>query len=584
MVYLSKWSRKLGDLSKEFWWLLEFIGERDFIREKWWWFCWNGWVIEDYWNQIYILFRFGEMEADTKTIKLNTGTLIHKIAVNEFEERWDVESKSLSTTHITIDLSQCSGVEVEGHEGKKEVTESINAMETKSLFVFKLTPPFVLQVGFSVKEEPIPVVNQEKYIRGAIKNTKSKISKMWKDIAKIPFEVMDPEDLAKEISKLGHDHFLDPSFPPDDSSIYDVTNEPTYPLEERPVWKRPTEFMDDTPQLFEGEICPNDIVQGALGDCWFLASIASLAENRALVKRLFISESYNEFGIYKLRICKNGEWVIVTIDDYFPCYLNGGPMFTSSRGNELWVLLLEKAYAKLHGNYCQLRAGFVAHGMMDLAGWPTFKYNFPEDKNDMNKIRKYADDLWRAMADADKRGHNMCAGTPGVDIFTEGGGPKEDHGIVPGHAYSIIQAKEYKNIRLLNVRNPWGEFEWGGAWSDNDSHWTDEMIQAFNPSFDSDDGAFWMSYEDFFMNFDSLTICKTQNWNELRLKGKFIRVQESQNPSNDWVISQFYYSFHLDKRTHIEIGLHQEDQRILGAERRPYLDLSLVILKRSGNI
>ena len=93
-----------------------------------------------------------------------------------------------------------------------------------------------------------------------------------------------------------------------------------------------------------------------------------------------------------------------------------------------------------------------------------------------------------------------------------------------------------------------------------------------------------MSYEDFFMNFDSLTICKTQNWNELRLKGKFIRVQESQNPSNDWVISQFYYSFHLDKRTHIEIGLHQEDQRILGAERRPYLDLSLVILKRSGNI
>lgn len=308
------------------------------------------------------------MEADTKTIKLNTGTLIHKIAVNEFEERWDVESKSLSTTHITIDLSQCSGVEVEGHEGKKEVTESINAMETKSLFVFKLTPPFVLQVGFSVKEEPIPVVNQEKYIRGAIKNTKSQISKMWKDIAKIPFEVMDPEDLAKEISKLGHDHFLDPSFPPDDSSIYDVTNEPTYPLEERPVWKRPTEFMDDTPQLFEGEICPNDIVQGALGDCWFLASIASLAENRALVKRLFISESYNEFGIYKLRICKNGEWVIVTIDDYFPCYLNGGPMFTSSRGNELWVLLLEKAYAKLHGNYCQLRAGYVAHGMMDLAG------------------------------------------------------------------------------------------------------------------------------------------------------------------------------------------------------------------------
>ena len=133
----------------------------------------------------------------------------------------------------------------------------------------------------------------------------------------------------------------------------------------------------------------------------------------------------------------------------------------------------------------------------------------------------------------------MCAGTPGVDIFTEGGGPQEDHGIVPGHAYSVIQAKEYKGIRLLNVRNPWGEFEWGGAWSDNDSHWTDETIKYFKPTFDEKDGAFWMSYDDFFLNFDSLTICKTQNWNELRLKGKFIRAIEDNDNSNDWVISQF---------------------------------------------
>ena len=81
-------------------------------------------------------------------------------------------------------------------------------------------------------------------------------------------------------------------------------------------------------------------------------------------------------GIYKIRLCKNGEWIVVTVDDYIPCYYNGGPMFSRSTGRELWVLLLEKAYAKLHGHYYSLRFGFTHHGLMDLTGCPTETINF----------------------------------------------------------------------------------------------------------------------------------------------------------------------------------------------------------------
>jgi calpain-15 len=287
---------------------------------------------------------------------------------------------------------------------------------------------------------------------------------MRNNLIKIPFEVMDVPSLVHAITNLGYDHFIDPSFPPMDSSIYDITNIKEYPLDEVPVWKRPHQFMHGRPKLIEDDIDPNDIRQGALGDCWFLASMASLAENPAMVRRLFITDSYNEFGIYQLRICKNGEWTVVTIDDYIPCYPNGGPMFSSANGNELWAILLEKAYAKLHGNYYQLRAGFLAHGMMDLSGCPTKLYRFPESRIIYDKIIGYADNLWEVLKKADRYGHNMCAGTPGVDIFTEGDGPDQEFGIVPGHAYSVIQIKEYKGVRLLNIRNPWGQFEWGGAW------------------------------------------------------------------------------------------------------------------------
>lgn len=94
-----------------------------------------------------------------------------------------------------------------------------------------------------------------------------------------------------------------------------------------------------------------------------MSSLASLAERPQLVERLFVTKHYNQEGVYRVKICKNGEWVYVTVDDYFPCYVDGGPIFSRAHGNELWVLLLEKAYAKLHGCYMNLRNGYANEGM-----------------------------------------------------------------------------------------------------------------------------------------------------------------------------------------------------------------------------
>lgn len=113
-------------------------------------------------------------------------------------------------------------------------------------------------------------------------------------------------------------------------------------------------------------------------------------------------------------------------------------MFTRSKGDELWVLLLEKAYAKLHGDYCTLRSGFVFHAMNDLTGCPTTQFQFPKERQNYNLIKTFADDLWGKLVMSDTKGFIMCASTPGVDRYTEDGGPTEDKGIVAGHAYSVI--------------------------------------------------------------------------------------------------------------------------------------------------
>ena len=81
--------------------------------------------------------------------------------------------------------------------------------------------------------------------------------------------------------------------------------------------------------------------------------------------------------------------------------------------------------------------------------------------------------------------------------------------------------------------------------------------------------------------FKSLNVCRVKNWNEVRIRGKFIRVQDIDNSMLEVVMSKFYYQLDVPEPSRIFVALHQEDERIKGVLlRRPYLDMGLAILKR----
>lgn len=107
--------------------------------------------------------------------------------------------------------------------------------------------------------------------------------------------------------------------------------------------------------------------------------VSVLASRPSLIERLFVTKTWNNEGIYKLRICHGGDWVDVTIDNLFPCSPFGEPLFAKCPRNELWVMLLEKSYAKLLGSYYALKAGTVAETLLDLTGLPTSSYNFEDE-------------------------------------------------------------------------------------------------------------------------------------------------------------------------------------------------------------
>ena len=73
-------------------------------------------------------------------------------------------------------------------------------------------------------------------------------------------------------------------------------------------------------------------------------------------------------------------------------------------------------------------------------------------------------------------------------------------GLVAAHAYTLIAVRlvmddEGKEVRLVQLRNPWGKFEWNGDWSDDSSCWTEDLKQMVGWT-SEDDGTFWMCFED----------------------------------------------------------------------------------------
>ena len=258
------------------------------------------------------------------------------------------------------------------------------------------------------------------------------------------------------------------------------------------VWKRVTEVHPKW-ELFEGKIEFNDVQQGSLGDCYFLSSITALTEYPYLIKEKFRTKSFNEEGYYEIIFFIDGEWQIVFLDDYLPYNTRTRNFaFALPHNNELWAILLEKAWAKLNGGYSNIIGGIVSEPVSSLTGFPT-EYLSHKNCDEL--------EIYDKIEKGDKEGTIMSSASKNNNEV-------EQRGLIPSHAYTLISAKKWKerNIYLIKLRNPWGEGEWRGKWGDNSPYWTEEYKRYFKFQ-KKNDGIFWIDINDYIDNFDATYIC-----------------------------------------------------------------------------
>lgn len=306
-------------------------------------------------------------------------------------------------------------------------------------------------------------------------------------------------------------------------------------------------FRGKRPQLFEGDIEPADLCQGAVGDCWLVAAMACMSEFPDAVRRMFVTREYNPRGLYRVRVFDpiRKKWTIVKVDDRIPCPKGERtPRYMSPHGNELWAIILEKAYAKFCGSYAALDGGYVLWGWHSFTGDNVFQISRDVDRgrwiredmvaHDDSKGGKracyflktkeaYSDDqLWVLMKKYDRR-KALLSASIGKMAYRETDGPSgeqmlEREGLVAGHAYSVIRAVEAGGFRLLQLRNPWGTYEWKGDWSDGDAMWKRHPpVKKKLKPVDADDGTFWMAFDDFRRVYTRVNVCDRTTANDASL-------------------------------------------------------------------
>lgn len=183
----------------------------------------------------------------------------------------------------------------------------------------------------------------------------------------------------------------------------------------------------------------NDIKQGSIGDCYFMAALASLAQSDPGIIKQMIAPLGD--GTYAVRYFRGGQEVIVRIDADLPVFAGDFLAYAGSVDKEIWVGLVEKAYAQFRtgaNSYASISGGWMSEVYAQVTGSSYTSLSISSTTN--------ADTLATRMYSELQAGHAVSAGTSVGNAY-----------VARTHAYMVQSVQQVNNIWMVTVFNPWGQ-------------------------------------------------------------------------------------------------------------------------------
>ncbi|KAJ7689681.1 hypothetical protein B0H17DRAFT_632061 [Mycena rosella] len=357
------------------------------------------------------------------------------------------------------------------------------------------------------------------------------------------------------------------------------------------------------PQFFVGGPYSNEIIQGQkCSDCWFISALAATSTVKGLVEKYCVARD-EQVGVYGFVFWRDMRWVSVIVDDLLytsvpkyeelsiaekALFQNEKERYNASarKGSktlyfaksgtvgETWVPLVEKAYAKLHGDYGSLYSGYASEGVEDLTGGVS---SFIQCKDILDTDHFWTHELLQANRD-----RLFACSFQGLSPTRNGNFNATISGLWSNHSYSVLRTLDYKGKRFLVIRNPCGQAEWSGPWADGSKDWTAEWLGAL-PHLGhvfGDPGKFIMEYKDFLSCFEQVdrTRLFDSSWT---MRYDVLRVPSRPFPESGFGYGDICFSFTLSKTTFIIIVLSQLDVRYFKAiAPQCYWNFDFILFRR----
>jgi len=215
--------------------------------------------------------------------------------------------------------------------------------------------------------------------------------------------------------------------------------------------------------LFQNGISYQDVAQGEVGDCYFVAALAETAfRSKTTIQSMFTDNGDNT---YTVRFYNQGVADYVTVDRYLPANNSGNFVYAhqpnadsnnwgklNNSQNELWVALAEKAYAQLNEEEWVYRDktnsynGIASGSISDTFGLVT-------GKNSSTGILASASPRpWDNLITAAKVISDFNSGQ--LSGFGSNDTGKVAANVVPGHQYVVIDYNS--TTQKFTLFNPWG--------------------------------------------------------------------------------------------------------------------------------
>lgn len=181
----------------------------------------------------------------------------------------------------------------------------------------------------------------------------------------------------------------------------------------------------------------DDVAQGAVGDCYYLATLASIADTDPNVIQQMVAPLGD--GTFAVRFYSGGSEVYLRLDADLPVS-GANPAYAKlGMDGELWVPIVEKAYA-------YFRYGQNSYASIS-GGWMSTVYNqIANCSSPWRYATGTATDLYAYLASNLSAGHPITMGS-----YSNASGP-----IVGSHAYMVKSVETVNGTSYVTVYNPWG--------------------------------------------------------------------------------------------------------------------------------